>query len=694
MFLAPLFLLGLIAIGAPLWLHRVARANPVQHAFPSLMLLEASETQRTAKRTLRYWLLLLARIALLLAVVLAFAGPVWKKQTALPIAVETTLHAILIDASLSMQRGQQWERALATAQEVLETVRSPDQVMVVRAAGRRMDVIQEPVSARDAGAVRAALLSLQPGIERLDFGYAMNTAEQWLRKPRPPVVLHVISDFQLSGAPLRFADLEPPSGSRLVMHDVAARDAANVWIEAATLSATDARTINVTVASTAGATLRRTVVLSIDGTEYARKTTTLPQFGATPLEQIVAGEGGITQRTFLDEPHEHDEHELPRVEITFDDVQFTPGAHRIAVHLEPNDALPQDDRFFAVVEHANPKALLLTRSDEADDAAYFGAAVSALTAPAIEVTRQPAASFELGELSHAALLVVPDVFALSSSAAQRIHQYVESGGALLTTLGASAADGAVPLLDDWQVRAPRARLVPIGEIDASHPILRDAQQWRAVRFFRQREVRVADTDRVLIAHADGAPLLVEREIGAGRMLVLTAPIDRAWNDLAIHPTFVQFISQAARYLIGNDTATASVTVGAAVPTGLTAAAGGQIFDPTGARVLELGATRSVERLLPTQLGFYEVRHPTGARWIAVNTDRRESVFAPLGADYLARWQALRARESAVQANTMTTAMPTATHSLGPMLMWIAALLAIAELLFANRYLMVRRESAK
>ena len=58
MFLAPAFLLGLLAIGMPLWLHRVARANPTQHPFASLMLLEASETQRTAKRTLRYWLLL------------------------------------------------------------------------------------------------------------------------------------------------------------------------------------------------------------------------------------------------------------------------------------------------------------------------------------------------------------------------------------------------------------------------------------------------------------------------------------------------------------------------------------------------------------------------------------------------------------------------------------------------------------
>lgn len=692
MFLAPLFLLGLIAIGAPLWLHRVARANPVQHAFPSLMLLEASETQRTAKRTLRYWLLLLARIALLIALVLAFAAPVWRKQAALPTAVETQLHAILIDASLSMQRGEQWERALQQAQQVLESVRPPDQVMIVRAAGRRMDVIQEPVSARNAGAVRAALRSLQPSVERVDFGYAMSTAEQWLRKPRPPVVLHVISDFQQSGAPLRFADLGPPSGTRLVMHDVAVANMANVWIEAAALS-TATRGVTVRLASTSGTAPRRTVVLNIDGKEHARETATLPQFGALPLEQIVAGEGGITQRTFLDEHQESEEHEHPQVEVTFDDVEFTPGAHRIEVRLEPNDALAQDDRFHAVIEHANPKALLLARSEDADDAAYFSAAVSALSTPGIEVTRQPAASFELDALQDAALLVVPDLFALSSSATQRIQQYLESGGALLTTLGATNAEGALPLLEDWELRAPRARLVPIGEIDASHPILRDAQQWRAVRFFRQREVRVADGDRVLITHADGAPLLVEREVGAGRMLVLTAPIDRAWNDLAIHPTFVQFISQSARYLIGDDSAIASVTVGTAVPTGLTAALGGQIFDPTGARVLELGATRNAERLLPTEIGFYEVRHATGARWIAVNTDRRESVLTPLAADYRARWQALRARESSVQANA-TPQTPDTAQSLGPLLIWLAAILAIAELLFANRYLMVRRESPR
>ena len=44
------------------------------------MFLEASETQRTAKRTLRYWLLLALRILLLVALVLAFAGPLLTER--------------------------------------------------------------------------------------------------------------------------------------------------------------------------------------------------------------------------------------------------------------------------------------------------------------------------------------------------------------------------------------------------------------------------------------------------------------------------------------------------------------------------------------------------------------------------------------------------------------------------------------
>jgi hypothetical protein len=692
MFFAPLFLLGLIAIGVPIWLHRVARANPVHHTFPSLMLLEASETQRTAQRTLRYWLLLLLRILLVAALVFAFAGPLWEKQQRIGVASDTRLHAIVLDASVSMQQGDHWARALAAAEAVLEDLRPADQVMLVRAAGRRVDVVHEATVAREVGAVRASLRSLTPNLERLDFGFAMSTADQWLRKPRPPVVLHFISDFQRSAAPLRFADLEPPSGAQLVMHEVSSPQRFNTFIQSATLSQDDTRVLQVSVRSAHAQAQQRTLILNVDGQEMARKLVQLAPAAPLADEQIVTGEGGTSPR--LRAAPSSTEASAATLEVTFEGLEFAPGAHRVEVRLEPQDALVHDDRFFAVVEHANPKALLLERSADADDAAYFAAAVGALTAPRVEVTRQAAGTFDTGRLSDYSIVVVPDLLALSTSAVERIGQYVEAGGALLTTLGTGSAETELPWLSSWKIEPPRARLMPIGTIDTSHPILRDAPQWSSVRFFRQRAVQVGEADRVLIAHADGAPLLVERDFGAGRMLILTAPVDRVWNDLAIHPVFVQFISQAARYLIGDDSATASTTVGTPVATGLTAASGGQIFDPSGARVLDLASMTSAERLVPSQLGFYEARHANGARWLAVNTDRRESEVTALSADYLAHWQALRQRAPTAAPPASEVAADTQTQSLGPALLWLAALVLLAELLMANRYLAVRRESAQ
>jgi hypothetical protein len=78
MWLAPLFLLGLVGLGVPLWLHRFARQTEQKQPFASLMFLEASEVRRSRRHELRYWLLLALRLLLLALLVLAFAGPLWR----------------------------------------------------------------------------------------------------------------------------------------------------------------------------------------------------------------------------------------------------------------------------------------------------------------------------------------------------------------------------------------------------------------------------------------------------------------------------------------------------------------------------------------------------------------------------------------------------------------------------------------
>ncbi len=701
MFLAPALLFGLLAIGAPLWLHRVTRANPTQHPFASLMFLEASETQRTAKHTIRYWLLLVLRILLLVALAFAFAGPLVTERIVPQANANARLHAIVLDASFSMQHADRWARAIKAGEGVLAELNGADRVMLVRAAGRRMEVMHEAVTVANAGALRAALGGLQPSLERLDFGLVMNTADSWLGSPRPATVLHFISDLQQSGAPLRFADLEPPPGTQLVMHSVAEELAANAFVSSAALSAKDMRTLEATIRHTATQPQQREVVLSIDGKEHARQRVELPaarndssssEVGEPPPSPsaVLTGEtegGGVPESvTGLG---------MERIvssasaKASFPDLQLTPGAHRIELSLEPRDALPQDDHHFAVVEHADPQALLLSKSDDADDAAYFEAALGSLTSPRLTVERGAANSLE-GPLASYSLAVIADASALSKGAADRILEYVAAGGAVLATLGGDAESSESPLLDGWRIGETRSQSAKVGEISTTHPVLREAGDWRRVRFFKQRSVTPAEDDNVLIAYDNGAPLLVERAIGAGRMLVLTAPIDRSWNDLAIHPLFVHFIAEAGRYLAGMDAAPVSHTAGSVVMTGLTTQAGGQIFDPQGERGLSLAEARTADRLIPRLTGFYEIRGGAGARWLAVNVDSRESDLTTLPPAFVQRWQGLSIREPMREPRQMSEA-PAERRSLGPLLIWLAAALLLAELLLANRYLAIRRE---
>ena len=690
MFLAPLFLFGLLAIGVPIWLHRVARANPTQHRFASLMFVEASETQRTAKRTLRYWLLLSLRILFLIALVLAFAGPLLTERAVSGVNANARLHAIVLDKSLSMQHGERWQRALDAAEAVLKDLRSSDRVLLATAEGRRVSVVQSSTPASAAGTVRGVLRSLKPGIERLDYGLAMSTADNWLGTPRPPVVLHLISDLQQSAAPLRFADLEPPAQTQLVLHDVGNTAAENVFIQGAQLTTVDTRSLEVTVRGAAAKPQQRQVVLSIDDKEYARRTVELPAGAVTSPTTSVEGEGTHAVPEFAPQAVG-----TPSAKVLFPDLKLPAGSHRIEVELEPADALPQDDRFYAVLEHADPKALLVAPDARSDDVSYFAAAIGSLAAPSLDIEERAPEAIGTGALTGFSLLVVSDTSALSEVQAKRIKDYVASGGSVLATLGTRTAIEPGPLLEGWRISEPQQRTAAVGDIETTHPVLREAGDWHSVRFFRHRAVQVGDDDKMLIAYEDGSPLLIERQIGAGRVLVLTAPVERDWNDLAIHPLFVRFIAEAARYLVRGDASAASTTVGSVVLTGLTAAGGGQIFDPQGERVLGLAQSTAADRLIPDRTGFYEIRGNDGVRWVAVNVDARESDLTPLPAAFVQRWQAMQVRKAA--SNVAAAAAPTADaqpRSLGSAVLWLAALLLLGELLLANRYLAIRRETPK
>src|SRR6266576_2179757 len=80
-FLAPLFLLGGLAIALPVIFHLIRRTTRERTIFSSLMFLSPSPPRLTRRSRLEHLLLLIFRCAILCLLALAFARPFLKRAT-------------------------------------------------------------------------------------------------------------------------------------------------------------------------------------------------------------------------------------------------------------------------------------------------------------------------------------------------------------------------------------------------------------------------------------------------------------------------------------------------------------------------------------------------------------------------------------------------------------------------------------
>src|SRR5450759_3621034 len=101
---------------------------------------------------------------------------------------------------------------------------------------------------------------------------------------------------------------------------------------------------------------------------------------------------------------------------------------------------------------------------------------------------------------------------------------------------------------------PAERLLPL---DRRAPLLsafpEEGDGLLSARFFKYMLLDpVRDTARrnVILRFESGAPALVERDVGKGRVLLLTTTVDREWTDLPIRPGFLPLVREAARHLVG------------------------------------------------------------------------------------------------------------------------------------------------
>jgi hypothetical protein len=233
----------------------------------------------------------------------------------------------------------------------------------------------------------------------------------------------------------------------------------------------------------------------------------------------------------------------------------------------------------------------------------------------------------------------------------------------------------------------------VGEADRSYSFIKNADGWTGVKFYFA--VRVDDaTSQVAARLADQTPLLLEKRLGEGRVLLFASGLDNLTNDFPLHPAFIPFIEQTARYLSGLEPSGGARLVDSLVElrTGNQSGVSVEVIGPNGEKALSLNQAASAKAFPLTQAGFYEFRRADGhADLIGVNPDRRESDLDVIPDDVLSLWRAGSSRPEGVSAGA-STQVEQHPRDLWWFVMLFVLAAAVAESLLASRYLRELRES--
>ncbi len=652
--LAPLFLIGLVTVALPLWLHRLQTQSADRKPFSSAMLLEAARQQVHVRKRLKYLALLAARITLLALLAVAFAKPVIELPQVPLLSGAAGTHVVLVDTSASMARAGVFDQAIAEARRAIDDAPA-DALIQVLAADRDVDVVGELGS--DKGALRAALSSLSPGALRLDYGEAMTVVERFAAALPPPVTLHLISDFQQSGMPARFADVVPAGIQSLVPHPVGTGEPFN-W------------SVN---------TLRETrdgVEATLNGAGAVERIADVDLL----VNDVVVDTRGMSPTG-------------PQVEH-FGPLPFQNGENRVVLRIHSDDDLEADNVAYQVVDRAPPAAVpLVTDAPGGLPLTYVSAALD--SAGRWRVAPQVAGNFDRRVLARYRWAIVEDVGLIDAEQDEALTAYVRDGGNLLVFAGERAA--ALPTLPitGHRIRpaavaaGPDGTFLGIGQVDTRHPALARTEGWQSVTVTRNLPLEALADDEVLIRLSNNEPWLIERRIGAGRVLLVPAALDNRWSDLPSRPVFVGFMIGAARYLSGSTEFARSYIAGALLPLALAGTASGQVVDPEGKTVLSLADTTREQQVRMDKPGFYEVYTPQGQTTIAVNVDPRESDLHTIGDEVLGRWQ--NAADGQLPAARVAgVAAETASIELWHWVLLLLAAIVIGESVLGNMYLALRR----
>ena len=699
-FLAPVFLVGVLAVALPVLFHLLRRTTRQRTLFSSLMFLLPSPPRLTRRNRLEHIVLLLLRAAAVCLLALAFARPFFRKAAAGAPPSAARRLVVLVDTSASMRRANLWTEARDKVQSILRQTAPADQAAVFTFDRQMNPVVSfEQWNAAGPGErvalVTGKLAGLSPGWSATHLGWALIHAAEALAEAAgqpaaAPGRVVLISDLQEGSRLEPLQGYEWPRNVEVSVVALKARPANNAALQLVSepddAAPQAAATVRVRVSNAADSRRDRFQVgwSQPDGRSFAGRAVEIyvPP-GQSRVLAVPWPETGVGAEVSVP----------PGVVGPASRLAHAGGPERILLRGDDEDF---DNTVFVVPPETERLSVLYCGRDSEKDPTqplyFLRRAFQETRRQAVQVVvRQPGAPVQAADLQAPRLFVVSDP--LPETLAGAMREQVAAGKTLLFVLksGAPALAGWPGLEGLGLAEASLKNYAILGEIDFRHPLFApfaDARfsDFSKIHFWKYRtlEAGAVPAARVLAKFDSGDPALLEVPLGKGRVLLLTSGWQPADSQLALSTKFVPLLYAMLEHSGAGAPLPSQYHVGEVIP--LPAAnpggkSGLAVRAPDGSRVdLAAGETSFSGTLAP---GIYTLASAQPPRRFAVNLDAAESRTAPLSVDELERLGVPLARQETAVARAVQRKVRLQDAELeGRQRLWRLCLLAtIGALLF-------------